>query len=142
MRLHQENSKIEMMERIRSFASVDELVKIEMNNNIRWEEKGKEFSMNGELFDVVRTKTINGKTILYCLNDTKEQQIINEYNNQTKNNSSTGKKGTVIPVISFFLEQQYEISLHSTIASNILYGNYVVRFPRVIADKIATPPRG
>jgi len=141
MQLAQENSKNEMKERIISLASDDDLLKIDLNNNIRWEESGKEFSLNGEMFDVVRSKTVNGKTILYCLNDTKEQEIINQYNNQTKNNSSAGKKGTVLPVLTLYLEQQYEISLSSPVASNILYSDYVVRFPRVIADEIATPPR-
>lgn len=130
-----------MKERIISFATDDELLKIDLTNNIRWEEKGKEFSMNGEMFDVVRIKNVNGKTILYCLNDTQEQEIINKYNNHTKNNSSSGKKVSVLPVITLYLEPISQQSLVIPIPSNDFGRQYVMAFPRVIADEIATPPR-
>ena len=62
---------------------------------IEWEEKGKEFSLDGILYDVVRIKKTDGKTFLYCINDKKEKQLLdnlakavnaNHGNQQEKNN--------------------------------------------------------
>ena len=43
---------------------------------IIWEEEGKEFYLQGELYDVAKSKIIDGKTFLYCLNDKKEKDIV------------------------------------------------------------------
>lgn len=65
----------------------EELEIISLTDNkqhINWEEEGKEFLLNGEMYDVVKTKTINGKLILYCINDKKEKSLIDKYNFVTK----------------------------------------------------------
>ena len=41
-----------------------------------WEEEGKEFHLNGEMYDVVKIKTHNGKTVYYCINDKKEKRLL------------------------------------------------------------------
>lgn len=43
-----------------------------------WEEEGREFSLHGQLYDVARIKTVNGKKVLLCLKDGKEQQLVEE----------------------------------------------------------------
>ena len=62
---------------------------------IEWEEKGKEFSLDGILYDVVRIKKSDGKTFLYCINDKQEKQLLenlakavnaNHSSKQEKNN--------------------------------------------------------
>ena len=73
----------------------DDLTVISLSDNaskIFWEEKGKEFHFNNELYDVVKTITINGKVLLYCINDKIEKELINKYNLITKHNSSSDKK--------------------------------------------------
>ena len=64
-------------------------------DKIEWEEKGKEFSLDGILYDVVRIKKTDGKTLLYCINDKKEKQLLdnlakavnkNNDNKQGRNN--------------------------------------------------------
>ena len=62
------------------------------NPNIYWEEDGKEFLLNGQMYDVVKTKIVNGREVLYCINDKKEKALIDNYNLITKNNSSPDKK--------------------------------------------------
>lgn len=59
---------------------------------IYWEEEGKEFFYEGEMYDLVKTKNENEKTFFYCINDKKEKELINNYNAATKNNSSKDKK--------------------------------------------------
>ena len=62
------------------------------NKKIFWEEEGKEFFFNRKMYDLVKTKLINGKTYFYCINDEKEKELIDNYNLVTKNNSGTDKK--------------------------------------------------
>lgn len=52
---------------------------IELDKNaaaIRWEEEGKEFTLNGSMYDVKRIEKKAGKTLLYCINDRKEELLI------------------------------------------------------------------
>lgn len=72
-----------------------EMIEQEKNAHlIQWEEDEKEFYLNGQLYDVKKTVKTNGKTILYCLNDIKEELLIKEMSNaaQQGDNKSTGKK--------------------------------------------------
>jgi hypothetical protein len=57
-------------------------------SDIRWIENGKEFSLNGEMYDVVRIKIQNGKTSYYCINDVKEEELITSYKKNHKNRES------------------------------------------------------
>jgi hypothetical protein len=43
---------------------------------IEWKEKGKEFSYEGEMYDVVFTEDEDGVQVYYCLND-KEEKALN-----------------------------------------------------------------
>ena len=47
-------------------------------NDIEWEEEGKEFYLHGLLYDVAAIKIINGRTLIYCLNDKKEEQLLQD----------------------------------------------------------------
>jgi hypothetical protein len=44
--------------------------------NIQWEEEGKEFSLNGEMYDVVKIKKENGNIYIFCVNDDNEDKIL------------------------------------------------------------------
>lgn len=63
------------------FAGIPEtaLDVIEHNKELRWEEDGKEFHFGGEMYDIVKTKVINGKKIYYCIADKKEKKLIDNY---------------------------------------------------------------
>ncbi len=96
MRNAQFSQKAAIKENIISQLKDEELKIIslaENYKNIYWEEEGKEFFFNGEMFDVVKRKEINGKEFLYCINDKKEKVLIDNYNLITKHNSSSDKKG-------------------------------------------------
>ena len=95
MRYVQEEHKEFIKTQIHNKLKDDQLELISLTDNkekIYWQEDGKEFLLYGELYDVVKSKTIDGKTILYCVNDTKEKDLVNDYNISTKNNSSKDKK--------------------------------------------------
>jgi hypothetical protein len=65
----------------------------ENKSSINWEEEGKEFSLNGELYDVAKIKKVNGKILLYCLNDKKEKQLLQHFTKAVKNDSNNSKSG-------------------------------------------------
>jgi len=52
---------------------------IQVNDDIKWEEEGKEFVLNGTYYDVIRIKVKNGKTFLYCLNDEHEEELMHKF---------------------------------------------------------------
>ncbi len=108
------------------------------NKNISWEEEGKEFFFNGNMYDLVKTKLINDKTYVYCINDEKEKELIDNYNLVTKNNSGTDKKAknTFENVISPYIlisalnSQRFIGSVvnYSSAASNIEFGFASIAF--------------
>ncbi len=48
----------------------------DVNARGKWEEGGKECWFNNHLYDVIRQKTIDGKTWLFCLDDDNEERLI------------------------------------------------------------------
>jgi hypothetical protein len=48
----------------------------DVNARGKWEEAGRECWFNDHLYDVIRQKTIDGKTWLFCLDDDNEERLI------------------------------------------------------------------
>lgn len=63
-------------------------------SEIEWEEKGKEFSFQHEMYDVAFTDTVNGKIFLYCADDNKETALVAHYNATNKSSTPYNKKHT------------------------------------------------
>jgi len=63
------------------------------NHTIQWEEEGKEFSLNGEMYDVVKIKEENGKQYIFCVNDEREDQVLEGLKklNATNTGNTPGK---------------------------------------------------
>ena len=59
----------------------------DFTNTIKWQEEGKEFILHGELYDVAEIKIINGKTLLYCINDKKEEKVLDQFAKAIKSSS-------------------------------------------------------
>lgn len=70
-----------------------QLIIAEDHNTIAWKDDGKEFMLNGEMFDVAKIKKENGKTILYCINDKKENELLRDFVKAMKNDASKNKSG-------------------------------------------------
>jgi len=47
------------------------------NDQVKWEEEGKEFSYKGDRYDVVKVEEEEGNTLYYCYSDKKETRIAN-----------------------------------------------------------------
>ncbi len=146
MRDAQFSQKEAVKEEIKNNLKDEELEIISFTDNklnIFWEEEEKEFLLNGEMYDVVKTKTVNGKQLLYCINDKKEKSLVDNYNTITKHNSSADKKGkvTIDDVTNLFVyteeincRQDYELFLNH-------YSSYVSHLPGSFTDKISPPPK-
>jgi len=71
------------------------LTKISLQDNarsIQWEEEGKEFRLNDEMYDVVKEKKEDGKRYLLCLNDKKEDEVLKALASTVKNNTENSNK--------------------------------------------------
>lgn len=114
----------------------------ENQQKISWEEEGKEFSLNGEMYDVVKTKIINGKVVLFCINDKKERALIDNYNLLTKQNSSPDKKGknTVDNSINLFVYSEEANVQHPQISCT-QFSSFTSPLAINIADKVSPPPK-
>ena len=76
-------------------SSLEVIIAEQVADKIEWEENNKEFSLEGVLYDVARIEKKEGKTFLYCINDKKEKQLLdnlvkavnkNHGNKQGRNN--------------------------------------------------------
>jgi hypothetical protein len=80
-------------------SSLDVVIVEDWNNKLVWEEQGKEFSLNGEMYDVARIEIKDGKTHLYCINDKKEKEILDNLV-KAVNHDSRKERNTVKPVLT------------------------------------------
>lgn len=93
--------KADVREKLSGRLPEDSFISISLEDNkasIRWEEPGKEFSLHGEMFDVAKIEKKNGKIILYCLNDKKEEQVLADLSRTLKTSTDDalgGKQGVV-----------------------------------------------
>ena len=71
------------------------LTKIKANNNnqIYWEDEGKELRLNGQMYDVVREKIENRNHYLLCITDEKEDNLFMTLSNMIKDNTDTNNTG-------------------------------------------------
>jgi hypothetical protein len=89
----QQQVRHEMKTRLFAELPESDLVQIDLetfSDQIHWEEKGKEFMMGGEMYDVVKERSIGNRRIIFCINDKKEQELMKAYAKAT--NPSDPKK--------------------------------------------------
>ncbi len=118
----------------------EDVVIISLEDNIsriHWEKNGREFSLNGELYDVVvRTKS-DGKNFLHCVHDKEEKRLKEHAHNIIKKNLAQAKKQlrTMLPVyVKAHTEQILQCDLLDIPAFNSMIqepveGNLQISFP-------------
>jgi hypothetical protein len=74
-------------------SSLQVIIAEQVVDKIVWEEKNKEFSLDGILYDVSRIEKKEGKTFLYCINDKKEKQLLDDLA-KAVNKDHGNKQGT------------------------------------------------
>jgi hypothetical protein len=107
---------------------------------IRWIRENKEFIYNQEMYDVVKTKTENGTVYYYCINDSKEKQLISDFDKLSKKKTDASKSKSLIKSYNpqFYFFQTPDIQ-HFVITSEIHF-QVPVHFYKSATRDILTPP--
>jgi hypothetical protein len=122
----------------------ENLVKIKNSDQLKWEEAGKEFYLDGIFYDVVTSKKINGETWFYCINDQMESQLYNHYTASLKSNTDalpTSKQGKQVLKFSlsyFLLDNINEVVVLATSKTNQF--NLIELDLSSMALKVNAPP--
>ena len=122
----------------------DDLQVISFTDNsqkIIWEDNHKEFYFNNEMFDVVKSKIVKGKIVLYCVNDKIEKALIDKYNLITKHNSSDGKTLKILlePIDLFLYESVNTVFQYKIISS--LCSHHNSSLAAGIHASVSPPPK-
>ena len=80
-------------------SSLEVFVVEDLGNKIEWEENEKEFFLDGELYDVARIKKENGKTFLYCINDKKEKNLLDNLTKAVNKNHDNKRNRNIKPAL-------------------------------------------
>jgi hypothetical protein len=105
---------------------------------IRWEEKDREFSYKGELYDVVRKEIRCNTTCYYCINDKKETRIIS---NLVRNNHENSRIQKILKriVSMHFIPNHFSVG---EVLSNaqIQYPQRSAKYSPFVAETGDPPP--
>ncbi len=150
-RYQQHAIKKEMRRRIRATVPASETTRFEfpLHNgqpavaSFAWIDKH-EFRYNGELYDVVEKKIINGRLYLTCINDTKEKILIKKFTDiARKQNNEPAKSASSIQVflsLVFIQPGRIIITSPSSVISSPV-DRYLPFFSKVSRDVITPPPQ-
>lgn len=118
---------------------------IELDQNrqsIIWEEEGREFLLNGEMYDVKKTAVRNGKTYLYCLSDKKEESLLKKSSTTAHKNNKSGSTKHVLKLqANDYLVTGNVITYHSSqqpLQQFFIFNERALSNP---GDIIVPPPR-
>lgn len=113
-------------------------------NDMEWEDEGREFYLHGQMYDVAYTKIVNGKKLIYCLNDRKEGDLLKRFARAvaaSNEQGSTGNHGHHI--IKFQLSDFLAISQQHIITANEAVPVKYIDHPVALISntrEILTPP--
>ena len=115
------------------------VVPFNKTNEIVWIKKNKEFKYHGSLYDIVKTKTENGKIYFYCINDRKESKLIARFLRTDK------QRKKVLRQLLKILSNKYLISENSIgttgNVSDIIYSGYLKTYYVRAVDVPVPPPK-
>ena len=121
--------------------SLEVIIAEQVADKIVWEEKNKEFSLNGILYDVARIEKKEGKTFFYCINDKKEKQLLdslvkavnkNHDNKQGRNNI----KSLIIDLLCMSIEEE-----PATFSCPSAYSSFSVTLVSSFEEINSPPPK-
>ncbi|HTM67626.1 MAG TPA: hypothetical protein VL093_14970 [Flavipsychrobacter sp.] len=89
----------EMKERIKSSLPESQLQHFafskQKTSTLDWERKGKEFRLDGDMYDIVRAETEGDTVHFYCLRDDKETKLFAGLDQLMKAQTTAGKSGKI-----------------------------------------------
>lgn len=111
--------------------------------SFKWEEEN-EFSFRGRMYDVIEKKQEGNKFIIACVNDTKEDVLINELSGIQKERNSKPLKGgpSLYFLFGLFFSSGENIGITPPGEEIISYNFcYNISFSSISADIQTPPPR-
>jgi hypothetical protein len=109
-------------------------------DDIEWEDEGREFYLHGQMYDVAYIKNVNGKTLIYCLNDTKEEDLFKNFSKNitgADDKSQNGQHTVKYQVPDYLLFSTIFIATSQDVRQK--HFGYTVALVTAIND-INTPP--
>jgi len=122
------------------------LVKIKNSQEIKWEEKGREFYLQGTFYDIVKTEKVNGVIWYYCINDHMQTKLYNQYA-KTIHSETThlpNQKETKQHLkfsLSYFLVDSYSIFTFKDNRSNTPEFVYQDKLSSTFGTLLVPPPQ-
>lgn len=118
-----------------------EMIVAEQNPSFRWEEEGKEFYQDGQMYDVAKTAVKDNKTVLYCVNDKKEAQLLLQLSKASGHHNGKGEKqSNKIQVIDLYC-QSMRLAITNHLLSAKLYMHSSTDAITPVKEVNAPPPR-
>jgi hypothetical protein len=135
----QKNVKAEVQRRLDDENLTLIIVPTRNISQIHWLRKGIEFIYNGNLFDIVRTKTVEGYKYYYCIDDVKEKQLIADYQKKC-NQKNQSKKPVLTASNNVFMLSGFSIIIPQPIYLRGSH-NSVFNLNSRITDILSPPPK-
>ncbi len=112
------------------------------NENVIWEEEGEEFSLHGDFYDVIKIEQSGDKTLLYCVSDKNEGQLIQNYARDVKSTQSgkNSKQSSKFSISDEYLFAEIEVAplMHICVPAHSNFKEYLSAGR---SDIIIPPPR-
>lgn len=137
----------EMQEEFEGRISQNALQVIVLEDNaIRWEEPGKEFYLNGILYDIASIEKQNGKTLMHCVPDKKELKIVRDAAKavaSTHDKAAGGKenKHSIKSQVNDYILDTHNGSAYSAIIPSPEYIDFDTAILSLSSAVDITPPR-
>jgi hypothetical protein len=110
------------------------------NPSFSWEEEGKEFYQDGKMYDVAKSYHLNGKQILYCINDEKEATLLAHWSKTTGQQNGKGSSHHIkIQSVDLLVQPVIQFAHQLTITRQ--YPVYITTPFLSFKEVIAPPPR-
>lgn len=124
-------------------SSLELFIQDQYGDRIKWEENGKEFYLDGNLYDVAKIKQVNGQTFLYCMNDKKEKELVKEFTKTVRGNHGNGKseKQTIKNQLSAYIVYKTEIEPLSIFIPSQKFSNPAISFKSSFKEIASPPPK-
>lgn len=129
----------------------DQLIQISLDKNARdieWEEEGHEFFLDGKMYDVARIKNVNGEQVIFCINDEKEEALLDKLSQSVASASDQGPNGkdsshhTIkFQITDFLIPLQDKISIIVKSIAQPKYAFYDVAILTIIKEVDLPPPK-
>lgn len=137
----------EMKEQLETGIPQNALVQIVLeDNSLKWVEPGREFYLDGKLFDVASVSKQGEKTLLNCVSDNKESDVMQGLAKFLKAGTDTNTDGKTSGHLLKFLLSDYIVQSHEKLflsvqLTGLRHAIYDAVIHSVVTEVNAPPPR-